>query len=352
MADVSPDRLLEFLSRGKGTKQKISCIALVGEDDYLREFCRRTLVEAYVPESAREWAVVRASFREEGLERILATAQSYPMLSPCQVVFAREMEALEELEDKPREAARVLLESYLEDPAPFTVLVLEAAGLDQRMKLARMLLEKATIVSVDLAPGATRKVQDAIRVIAQMARDSGVSIDEDAAAQLADCLDGELAQIAPEVAKLAAYAGDAKRITVADVQTLVSAAKKYTVWQLAEILGSGDRARALVFLDSLLREGEDPVGIIGAMAWMCRKLIEVQELPPGTNKFAVAGKLRMRPDTVELAMSRARSISRERLLSGLEALAEADAKLRSGSRARRAILEFLLADLAAPVAKP
>jgi DNA polymerase-3 subunit delta len=351
MPGASPDRLLEIFSAGAGKKRKTACVALIGEDEYLREFCRRTLIEANVPESVREWAVVRTSFEDEGLERILAMAQSYPMLSPRQVIFARELEAVEGLEEKARDAAIAQLAAYLEDPAPFTVLVLEATGLDQRMKLAKLLLEKVLVVSVSLAEGADRKVQDAIPVISQMAREAGVSIDADAAAQLADCLDGELAHIAPEVAKLAAYAGAAERITVADVQALVSAAKKYTVWQLAEILGSGDPARALVFLDGLLREGEEPVGLIGAMAWMCRKLIEVQELPPGMNKFAAAGRLRMRPDTVELAMSRARGVPRERLLRGLDALAEADAKLRSGSRAQRAILEFLLAELAAPFSK-
>lgn len=348
MAEITPERLAELLSRVAGKKVSLACVALVGADDYLRESCRRALVEACVPEGARDWAVVRLSCRDEGLDRILAAAQSYPMLSPCQVVFARDAEALEELDEKEREAALGALTAYLQSPAPFTVLVLEAAALDQRMKPAKLLQEKAAFVSVDLAEAAADKVRNSLPAIAHMARDAGVSIEPAAAAQLADCLDGELAQIAPEVAKLAAYVGEGRSITADDVQLLVPAAKKYTVWQLAEILGAGRPARALEFLDGLMRAGEAPPAIVGAMAWMYRKLIEAQELPSGMNKFAAAGKLRMRPETAELAMRQVRGIQRERLLRGLAALAEADARLKSGSSAPRAVMEFLLAELVAP----
>jgi len=42
------------------------------------------------------------------------------------------------------------LGAYLEDPAPFTVLVVEATGLDQRMKLGKLLAEKTLVVECGL----------------------------------------------------------------------------------------------------------------------------------------------------------------------------------------------------------
>jgi len=353
MAEMTPERLFQLLAATPGASKKggVGCVVLAGEDAYLRDLCRKGIVTACFPQGAPEWAVVRVSLRDDGLDRILAMAQSYPMLASRQILFALDFEALEELDDAAREAARVQLAAYLEDPAPFTVLVLEAASLDQRTKLSRLLAEKAAILSLDLADAGPRKTQESIPVIVKMARDAGVSIEPEAAAQLADCLDGELERIAPEVAKLAAYAGDGKCITPADVAALVLAAKRYTVWQLAEILASGERGRALNFLDGLLREGEEPVALVGAMAWMYRKLIEVQELPPGTNQYAAAGKLRMRPEAVELAQRQSRAVPRERLLRGIQALAEADSRLKSGNRAPRVVLEFLIAELTAPVAR-
>ncbi len=347
MPEMTPERLFQLLAAPPGAPRKgrVGCVVLAGEDAYLRDLSRKGIVAACFPEGAPEWAVVRVSLHDEGLDHILAMAQSYPMLASRQILFVLDLEALEELDEAAREAARERLAAYLEDPAPFTVLVLEAVSLDQRTKLSKLLAEKAAIVSLDLGDDGPRKTQQSIPVIVQMAREAGVSIEPEAAAQLADCLDGGLERIAPEVAKLAAYAGDGKRITLADVAALVPAAKRYSVWQLAEILATGERGRALVFLDSLLRAGEEPVGLVGAMAWMYRKLIEAQELPPGTNQYAAAGKLRMRPEMVELAQRQSRAVPRERLLRGIQALAEADSTLKSGNRAPRAVLEFLIAEL-------
>jgi len=348
MPEMTPERLFQLLAAPPGRKSKAACVVLAGEDAYLRELCRKGILGACLPQGAPDWAVIRTSVRDEGLERILARAQSYPMLSPRQILFATDLEAVEELEDDAREAARERLAAYLEDPAPFTVLVLEAVSLDQRTKLSKLLAEKAAVISLDLGEDVARRSRAALPAIAEMARAAGVTFEPEAAAQLADCLDGELARIAPEVDKLIAYAGEAKRVAAADVAALVPAAKRYSVWQLAEILASGERGRALTFLDSLLREGEEPVALVGAIAWMYRKLIEAQELPPGTNPYAAASRLRMRPETVDLAQRQSRAVPRERLLRGIHALAEADNRLKSGNRAPRAVLEFLISELTAP----
>lgn len=348
MPELALDRFLAQL--GKKTP---AAVVLLGEDAYLRDVCRKGLIEANVPEAVREWAVTRFSLREQDLGAILQQAQTLPMLASRQVVLAGEMERLEKLSDDSRDAALAALDAYLANPAPFTVLVFEAARLDERMKLAKLLYEKTTVVRVELnEKNAETKIQVATALAAQMARDAGVEIDPEAAAQLADCLDGSLAVIRTEVEKLAGYVGAAKRITTADVEAAVVSAKKYSVWQLAEILVSGQRPRALVFLDSVLREGEEPAGVVGALAWMYRKLLEAQELPAHTNKFQAAGRLRMRLDTAELAIRQSRAIPRGRLLAGIEALADADSTLKSGVGAsNRAVMEFLVTQLTAPPAR-
>lgn len=348
MPQETADRLFGRLAAPPGKKGGVACVVLAGADAYLRDTARQGILQAAFPQGAPEWAVVRVSLREQGLDSVLRMAQSYPMLSARQVLFAQDWEALEELDDDAREEAHASLASYLENPAPFTLLVLEAGALDQRTKFSKLLAEKAQIVSLDLSGKADEQIRDAVQVITEMARSAGATIEPEAAAQLSDCLDGELARIAPEVTKLATYAGPGRSITAAHVTLLVQAAKRFTVWQLAEMLAARQRGSALAFLDGLLRDGEEPAGLVGAVAWMYRKLVEVQELPPGMNKFAAAGKLRMRPDTVELAQKQARVIPRERLLRGIIALAEADSRLKSGNRAPRAVLEFLVTELTAP----
>jgi len=78
-------------------------------------------------------------------------AQTMAMLSPQQVVFLEDAETIEKMGEKNREEAVASLDAYLGNPAPFTVLVVEATSLDQRMKLGKLLAEKTLVVECGLA---------------------------------------------------------------------------------------------------------------------------------------------------------------------------------------------------------
>ena len=126
------------------------------------------------------------------------------------------------------------------------------------------------------------------------------------------------------------------------------AARKNTVWQLADMLANRKRSAALAFLDNLLREGEQPAGIVGALAWMYRKLIEARDLPVQTSGFQAARQLGMRPEAAEAAVRQAHRIPKRELLAGLIELAETDSQLKSANANPRALMEFLIARLTAP----
>jgi DNA polymerase III subunit delta len=340
MATASPERLLERLAHGK----PIAAVVLQGTDVYLRELCRNKIIEAFVPEGVHDWAVARLSAREAGWDEILGRAQTLPMLAPRQVVIVEGAESVERLGDKSRDEIVEALEKYFESPAPFTVLVIEAAGLDGRLKFSKLLHEKALVVELTIG------TESAALLAVQMAKDLGAEIDRDAAALLAEILNSSPARMRIELEKLVTYARG-RRVTVADVEALVVAARKNTVWQLADMLASRDRDAAFKFLDNLLREGEQPAGIVGALAWRYRKLIEARDLPAHTNKFQAARQLGMGPDSAEATLRQAHRVSRADLLAGLVALAEADSQLKSANPNPRAMMEFLIARLTSPAAR-
>jgi DNA polymerase-3 subunit delta len=179
-----------------------------------------------------------------------------------------------------------------------------------------------------------------------MAKELGAEIERSAANLLAEIVNSEPARIRVEMQKLAAYVQGRGQITSADVEELVPKARKNTVWQFADMLADRNRQAALDFLSNLLREGEDPIAIVGALAWMYRKLIEARDLPAGMNGFHAARSLQMRPDAAEAAVRNAHRIPKKDLLTGLLALAEADNQLKSSNPNPRALMEFLIARLA------
>jgi DNA polymerase III delta subunit len=127
---------------------------------------------------------------------------------------------------------------------------------------------------------------------------------------------------------------------------MVISEKAATVWELADFLASRRPKLALEFLDRLLRDGEEPLQILGALAWTYRKLIEASELR-AANGWQAARALQMRSDQAELAVRHARQISKPRLLAGLRALQRADDRLKSGEKDSRAVMEFLVTELTA-----
>ncbi len=275
MADISAEKLVERLIAGK----PVAAIVLFGTDTYLREICRNKIIEACVPEAAREWALARIAVQQSGWDEVLQRAQTMPMLAKRQVIIVEGVESLEKAGDKAREEVVGALEKYFESPAPFTVLLLEAAAMDKRQKYYKLLAEHALFVELTIGG------ESAASLATQMAKDCGAEIDREAAVLLADILNSEPSRIRIEIEKLATYVQKGERITPRVVQELVVAARKNTIWQLADMLAARQRGSALAFLDNLLREGEQPVGLIGGIAWRYRKLIEARDLPAGTSDF-------------------------------------------------------------------
>lgn len=338
---------LEDLHRRLNQAKPVPAILLLGEEPYLRDACRAQLIDKFVPEAARTWAVSRYSAGREETQSALEQAQTMPMLASCQLVFLEDVQQIEKLAEENRDATVQQLQGYLDDPAPFTVLVLEATALDQRMKLAKILFDGALVV--DATPGHTpeQRMATAVVMAGVMAEEQQVEFEKGAAEDLAEFVAADLTRLKTEVEKLATYVGGRKRIRRQDVAAMVISEKITTVWELASLLVSGQQKKALEFLDRLLRAGEEPLPMLGAMAWMYRKLIEASELK-GITGWQAARVLGMRAEQAELAVESARKIPKARLLEGLQALQKADDRLKRGGGDARAVLEFLVIQLTSP----
>jgi DNA polymerase III subunit delta len=338
---------LSRLEKGK----PVPAFLLLGGEAYLRELCRAQLTEHYVPESARAWAVSRYSADRGEVQAALEQAQTLPMLSPRQVVFLEEAESIESMAEAKREEALDLLSAYLSDPASFTVLVIEAAALDQRMKLAKLLTQHALVVQVGLGENPDTRLAAAAQLAKNLVEEAGVKFEKGAAEDLAESVGADLQRLKTEIEKLSTFAAQTRLICRADVAAMVFSEKTATIWEVADLLATRQPKKALEFLDRLLREGEEPLQMLGAMAWMYRKLIEASELKGVANSWQAARVLGMAPDRAQLAIDNARRISRPRLLAGLRALQKADDRLKRGGEDSRAIMEFLVTELSAPDAK-
>jgi DNA polymerase-3 subunit delta len=206
-------------------------------------------------------------------------------------------------------------------------------------------------VQVGLGDDPDQRNAAAVALAKSLAKEQGIEFESGAAEDLAECVAADLQRLKTEIEKLGTFAGERKIIRRKDVASMVISERAATVWEMADMLASRQPARALDFLDRLLRNGEEPLQMLGAMSWMYRKLVEASEVKGVVNGWQAARALQMAPDKAELAIRNARKISKLRLLSGLRALQRADDRLKGGSEDPRAVMEFLITELTAAEAR-
>lgn len=307
---------------------------LVGPDSYLRTTRREEIIAATVPPEAREFAVARFSLERTALAEALALAATRPMLSPRQVILLTEAGAVGEEDVE-------ALEAYFHSPAEFTVLVFEADKLDRRTRLWRLLEEHCEVFEAE-SPADDRAAAEAAE---RFAREAGLRMNRAAVEDLVDVVGTEHGRLRAEVAKLRAYTGARREATPDDVAAVVSPARKFRVFELADLLAERRRADALTLVRRLLEAGESPIGIVGLLAWLYRQLLLARAAPPGTPAWKLAGQLHAPASRVEALVRQAQRFPPEELRAAFGALLEADVALKSSPPNPAAILETLVVKL-------
>lgn len=306
---------------------------IVGEDSYKRGLLREEIIAANVPAEARGLAVAQYSLEETLLEEVLTQAGVRPLFSPRQVLVLTAVEAIDE-----EQLAR--LQEYWNAPADFTVLVFEAERLDRRTRAVQVLLERCQVHSAE-SPDDTGAIEAAER----WARQRGVGLNREVAEELVFALGNDQGQLHAELEKLRSYVGERGEVTSDDVTAVVSPARQFSVFELADLLAEGRRGDVLVRLRRLLEAGESPMGIVGLLGWLYRQLLRAQALPRNTPAWKAAQTLRAPRMRVEGLLRQARKFQPEALRGAFAALLEADVALKSSPPDPAAVLETLVARL-------
>jgi len=192
------------------------------------------------------------------------------------------------------------------------------------------------------------------------AKAKGVVFSEDAARELVDALGSsggaEMMLVASEMEKLLLYAGGVGKSTVevADVETMVSAAKQRSLYELTDAISLKDAPRALSLLSGLLNAsegGEDAaIGHIFSLAKTYRQMLVLNEKQVKDQRAmwqVLWPGFRVAPFAADALIAQARRYrDRGDLTRGLRLIAKADLELRSSPADKKLVLERLVMRLA------
>ena len=100
----------------------------------------------------------------------------------------------------------------------------------------------------------------------------------DAARLLTEFVEPEMGLLDQELLKLSIYIGARTRIEYDDVDRLVGNNRAQDIWKMFDAIATGNIKSALAITDRLFDQGEEPMRILGAMAWQLRRLAEATRL--------------------------------------------------------------------------
>ncbi|MBD7906878.1 DNA polymerase III subunit delta [Sporosarcina gallistercoris] len=284
--------------------------------------------------------VIYFDLEETPVDRVIEEADTLPFLQDRKVIVAKNASFLKAKERGKEKIEHPIaqLEAWLQDPSPTATVIFTAPyeKLDSRKKITKVMSSNAFVIEANKLTGTDLAVW-----VQQQATAFGVVMDRDIADYLVEATGENMMQLSKELEKLAAYLGDAGKITKEVIDSLVPRSPETEIFRLTDTYIAGNRAKTLAVYHDLLRSGEEPIAMTSLIAGQVRLMLHVGTLKrKGYHQQQIASTLNVHPYRVKLVMNNRNSPSEQRLLRVLNDLASIDLKLKSTSGSRERVLEL------------
>ena len=325
----------------------------LGAEPFYRGRCREAVQEAAIGKMPDDTAIEEIDLGERPLTALIEEARTMSLFSSDRLVIGRNAEqAIPRTTSSASQFEKQALADYFSDPAPGTVVLVEAVKFDsherdEKDKLARVGKFYASVpIRVELDALSTTEARFVGKILAgRMQLKIGPPILD----ELVDMLGADAFRIENELQKLALYIGSDREVTQQDIDMLVPEARQSGVFEFSHALAERDRSRALGLLDTMSKSGMYWPMQLNLIAGLFRQALAAKEL--GLRRAGEIGSklgsfgLRMWPARtrqIEGIVSRFRE---EELRKALIALFEADRGLRGARPDDRLVVEMLVMKL-------
>ncbi len=164
---------------------------------------------------------------------------------------------------------------------------------------------------------------------------------------LANVVGDDLRALDNEIEKLLLYVGDARSITLADVELLCPYTADSETFAMANAIGRRDTRSALDQLHKRLEEGQNPLAILAGIASQFRGLLEVKSMAEaGLTPAQIAREKGWRSDyAAKMRLKEAHNFSTERLVQIFGILRDTDVAIKTGEIEQTLALDTLVSRL-------
>jgi DNA polymerase-3 subunit delta len=212
--------------------------------------------------------------------RVVIVLRGERLLKPKRRGRAAEQADNEEAAEPPSDLD--LLDEYLKRPEPSTTLVIVASDVDRTRRIGKTLYKSATLVECwGLKPGRDARFIDfrqigrvADQLVRKAVSEAGQHIDPAASRLVAERAGTDIGRLRGDIERLLLFASGQARITLADVQEVVSAETAQDDWAVTNAIQRRNAPEALRQIGLALEGGAVPYMILGQLAWFVRERLE------------------------------------------------------------------------------
>ena len=329
---MTPDKLLLQISKG----QIEPFYFLYGPEIFYQTEIIQTLIKQWITDDNRDFNLETFDAQESTVNHWLGSAKTLSFLGGIKLVIVRNLH-----DAIPQDKEAQSLIDYAENPIPEACLVVTSNKVDRKRKLFKILTGLKTAIACE-AP----KENELINWLRKRAEESNYSLSSNAARVLINRVGARPGILAKELEKTLLYAGANKSISEKDVAEVVGESKTENVFALTEALKTKNPETALRLLNNQINHGEEPIKILGTIAWQFRMIWEVKHyqkknLPSGQ----IAKTMGANPYVVDKALQHTSRFSTKQLRTGYLELAKADRSLKSTSQDPLAVMQTLVLNL-------
>ncbi len=329
---------LTSLSRRLETDGPAPVTLLQGEERLLVDEALRRILAAAVDDPTDAMAVSRVDLAQSGTgaKEILAACRSIGLFATRQAVIVRAAEVLDKRADD-----RDALKAYVTQPDPSTTLVLVATKLNGNHGLVRTLKKQGGVLTFN-----RMKAWQVPDWIGAEARRIGHGMDEGAARLVADLVGTDLNQLRLAIDQLSLYVGPDAPITGTDVETLLSATRSHTIFELVDAVAERRSVAALRHLHAMLEHREPALRILAMLVRHFRMLWQAAEArAQGASMGDIRARLKLHEFVAKKLWAQCVKFNARSLSRAYDRLYETDLKLKSKGLDDAMVMERLVMEL-------
>lgn len=274
------------------------------------------------------------------IDEAINMCETMPFMSEKKVVVIYRSSFLKEGEDKEETNKFNKLYKYLENPAPYSILIVYYVFQDEREKASnkiKKLEKKAFCVKFDKLKGMNLE-----KKVKSLFDERKKEIGKIELKFFCDNVDSDMNIIINEVEKLCSYTGY-KEITKNDILMMLPPKSDNDIFDLVDCLGQKKPEKAIDILNELIFKGEKIPMILFMIERQFRLLFNIKNgIENGKRKENLISELRLNPYICDKMILQSKKFTAKQLKGALHTCLNTEENLKSSSSNSKTEMELLI----------